>query len=118
MIEVDLECYRGDTTAWTINVSYQGLPVDLTGATLTMSAKRGFAASTYVFQRVTGNGVTHDADQVNNRGKAVVKLAPLSTSGLPPDKVVLRYDLQVITSAGDTWTVGAGQLTVKPDVTL
>lgn len=118
MSDIDIECYRGDTQAWTVVVTKDALPVDLTGATLTMTAKRSYAASTTVFTRTTGGqGVVIDADQTVNKGKAVIKLATTSTSLLPADKSTLRYDIQVITAGGDTWTVSAGQLTVKPDVT-
>lgn len=118
MIETDLECFRGDTTEWDILVAKDGIPVDLTGATVVMTAKRGFAYPTPVFQRATGGlGIVIDPDQETNPGKCTVKLAPTSTSDLAADTTSLRYDVQVTTAGGDHLTVLYGVLTVNPDVT-
>lgn len=118
MSTINISCFRGDTKTWAVTVTQDESPIDLTGATLTMSARRSFAETGYVFQRTSapGGGITIDPDQVTNRGKAVIKLATSSTSSLPPDETVLRYDIQVVTADGDQWTVASGTLTVTPDV--
>lgn len=117
MSNIDIECFRGDTKSWALTVTNDNVPVDLTGATLTMSARRSFADTTYVFQRTSaGQGITIDPDQATNTGKAIIKLASASTSALASDTVELRYDIQVVTAAGDQWTVASGTLTVNPDV--
>lgn len=119
MTIIDIDCYRGDTKKWNLTVTEDDVPVDLTGATLTMSARRSLAATTYVFQRTSSPaaGITINPDQVTNKGKAVIKLASSSTSSLPSDETVLEYDVQVVTAAGDLWTVVSGKLTVSSDVT-
>lgn len=117
-MSTDLTCIRGDTTSWTIVVSLNSAPVDLTGAKLWMTALRS-PGGTQIFQLTSpsSGGITPDPDQTTNRGKAVVKLATSSTSGLPSEPVTLVYDIQVLTAAGDIITASYGNLLVTPDVT-
>lgn len=116
----DLTCFRGDTKSWVITVSVDSVTQSLTGAKLWMTAVRGSAGGTQVFQRTSdpGGGITIDPDQITNRGKAVIKLAPTSTSSLPAYPVTLFYDVQVLFSNGDLLTVLSGDLVVSPDATL
>lgn len=117
--KTNLDCFRGDTTHFTIHVlGEDGLPLSLTGAKVWMTATRS-SRGVRVFQRTSleDGGITLDADQVANPGKAVIKLAPTSTSDLEGSIVTLYYDIQVLTSGGDLYTVQYGDLVVTPDAT-
>lgn len=118
MSNLNLSCVRGDTASWTAVVTNNNVTVDLTGAKLWMTAKRG-AGGAQVFQRTSLalGGIVIDPDQVTNKGKAVVKLDPTSTSSLASEPITLYYDIQVKTAAGDLWTVSYGDLVVTPDAT-
>lgn len=113
-----LDCFRGDTASFTIHVVVNEVPLDLTGAKVWMTATRS-ARGSRVFQRssVALGGITIDADQTTNPGKAVVKLAPTNTSDLEGTVVTLYYDVQVLTVGGDLLTVQYGDLVVTPDAT-
>ncbi len=115
-VELDLECTRGDTCSWMITFLIQDVPTDLTGADMWMTGRRG-PGGTLIFQRTIGSGVTIDPDQVTNPGKAIIKLAPTSTSGLAAEPVTLFYDIQVLID-GDIFTISKGKLLVTPDSTL
>lgn len=116
MTEINLECTRGDTAEFTLNYAKAGVPIDLTGATITMTGRRG-KGGTLVFQRTVGSGITIDADQTANRGKAVIRLAAASTSNLAAETVTLFYDIEVRTPDGDTQTPAKGDFVVTPDAT-
>lgn len=115
---VNLSTVRGDTTQWDVTVVKNLVPVDLTGAKIWMTGLRN-RSGVQVFQRTSdaSQGIVIDADQVNNRGLARIKLVPDSTSGLASELTVLYYDIQVKTATGDIWTVNYGDLTVTPDAT-
>lgn len=114
---IDLECYRGDTAEWTIAATRDGDPIDLTGATVTMTARRN-SVSPIIFQRTSapGEGITIDDDP--ETGIVVAKLRSLDTLGISNQLTELVYDVRVETASGDNWLVATGTLTVKPDVTL
>ncbi len=118
-MRTNLECVRGDMAEWTVTVTKDELPVDLTGAKLWMTALRS-VGGTQIFQRTSpATGITIDPDQESpaTRGKAVAKLATTSTSELASEIVTLYYDIQVLTAGGDLWTVSYGDLVVTPDAT-
>jgi uncharacterized protein with beta-barrel porin domain len=117
--ELDITCARGDTASWTITYAVDGNEVNLTGAKLWMTGRRNKGGAV-VFQRTStpAAGITINPDQVTYPGKAVVKLATASTSGLPSENVSLFYDIQVLTAAGDIDTIARGTLLVTPDSTL
>lgn len=117
MTKTNLECFRGDTTEWILIVTRGGAPYDLTGAKMWMSARRSLSG-TQIFQRTSPTGITIDPDQVTNKGKCIIKLAKTSTSDLSSEVVTLYYDVQVLSAAGDLWTVAYGDLVVTPDATL
>ena len=117
MAKTNLTCFRGDTTEWNIAVTRAGVAYDLTNSKLWMTARR-VPGGPVIFQRSSpSSGITIDPDQVTKRGKAVIKLAVDSTSGLDSEEVTLKYDIQVKTPT-DLWTVSYGDLIVTPDSTL
>lgn len=117
MSEVNLSCIRGDTAEWVLNVVRDEVPVDLTGCKVWMTARRN-RGGTVIFQRDSAsNGIVIDADQGANPGKADIKLAVASTSGLSSEDVTLYYDIQVKSATGDIWTVNYGKLVVSADAT-
>ncbi len=114
---MDIDCIRGDTTAWDLAVVKNGTPVDLTEAKLWMTARRNVGGD-ILFQRTSDSdmGIIIDPDQVNNRGDAIITLGQDSTSSLQAEPVILFYDIQC--KVGDNiWTVTSGSLTVSPDAT-
>jgi hypothetical protein len=110
---------RGDEPTWPV-VAYQSdgiTPYDLTSAKLYFTAKEStaYGDSRAVFQKSspsTGITVT-DA----TAGEFTVTLASTDTNSLPPKKLRLEYDLQLITSGGTILTLTRGILIVRPDVT-
>jgi len=103
---------RGDSKVFNLTISG-----DITGAKLWMSAKTGYTATGYVFQKDTallgGVVITNGPG-----GLATVTLSPSDTSSLPPTTVKLVYDVQVKSASGLVSTVQSGTLTVEPDVTI
>jgi len=106
---------RGDTKQIGVSVTRNDSPVDLTGATIWMSAKRSYPDTVYVFQIST---VTDDVEITDEEGGlATVTIPPDATSGLSSQVNTLVYDIQVRESDGTITTVGSGTITVNPDVT-
>jgi hypothetical protein len=110
-----LRCVRGDNFSFTGVVEVADAPLNLTGATITMTAKWNLMDSSNVFQLSVGNGITiSDAAA----GEITVLFPTSATSSLPPTEVTLKYDVQVITAAAKTYTVARGDLVVVPDATV
>ncbi len=109
---------RGDTLKFTAAVKLNGTPVNLTGATIWMTAKWSpsdpdnlsvFQASTTTY----GIVVTSAAD-----GLFLVAIPPNITTPLPARKVELFYDIQMKNAATEVFTVAIGNLVILPDVTI
>lgn len=115
----NLEMFRGDTKEWLVLAKRDGIAIDLTGAKVWFTARRGGAGGSIAFARTSdlGDGITIDPDQVVNRGKATVKLRVDDTAALPPERTALFYDIQV-KQGTDVWTLVAGTLYVNPDATV
>jgi hypothetical protein len=91
-----------------------GNPVDLTGAGIWFTAKASQGASTVIFQKSVGSGITvTDAAS----GAGMIELVPGDTHGLGARTVRLYFDLEV-ELAGAVYTVAAGRLVVEPDLTV
>jgi hypothetical protein len=112
-----LEIPRGDTRRFQVTVTDEaGLPVNLSGATIYFTVRKKFASSAddtdAVFQKSVGAGIT-----ITDAAAGVIALVidPADSRSLP--KIVLLYDLQVITAAGDTITPALGDVAINPDVT-
>ena len=112
MQQQQLTMYRGNTMVFDFAITLGGNPVDLTGAGLWFTAKTSPAATTVVFQKTLGGGITV-TDPASGIG--LIQLAPGDTSGLASRLVQLYFDLEV-ELAGAVSTVAAGRLVVDPDV--
>lgn len=112
---------RGDTirllvTATRPDEAGVDQPVDLTGATLTFTAKLKITDAddaVTTIQKTTGAGIEVLAA---DEGTAVVTLEPEDTEGLLV-KTTYLADVQLDESDGTRTTVASGKLIVTPDVT-
>lgn len=116
-LSVNLKMVRSDTYAFEIAVILNGAAVDLTGGVLTMTAKWDVVDldANAVFVRSTGNGGIVVTDATG--GLATVTIASANTTALPAHTVNLVYDIQLVNTLGNIYTVLNGILTVVPDVT-
>lgn len=114
-LNLQLTMVRGDTYSFNIAITQDGDPFNLTGYTLTMTAKWNVRDTGNVFQLTSPASGIIITDAVN--GLATVTVSPSNTSSLPPHVVDLRYDIQA--SSGSTiYTPIRGILRVLPDVTV
>lgn len=114
LVTQNLVMFRGDTYIFDAQVLLRGNPVNLSGGTLTMTAKWAVTKDTAIFTRDSnGDGITV-TDAAN--GNIRVTIEPENTEDLPASVCYLVYDIQ-LESGGNTYTVGYGQLKVVPDVT-
>jgi hypothetical protein len=112
-----LEIIRGTTRRYQVTVTDEaGLPVNLTGASVYFTVRKTYSTSVddadAVFQKSVGSGITI-SDAAG--GVLLIVIDPTDTRSFP--KIVLLYDLQVITAAGDIITPAIGELAILPDVT-
>lgn len=112
---MQLEMYRGDTPAWDLVVTLDGVPFNLTGATLYFTAKQGLSdADPGLFQLTNGAGitVTSAAD-----GEATIRPRRADTSSLTSD-VQAFWDVQLsIAGSAEAYTIASGTLLIRRDVT-
>ncbi len=116
MSTVNLSMVRGAGPAIDLTIKkLDGSAYDLTGCSVTMTAKRSAddPDSAAVFRKTTGGGgitVTNAAG-----GLATVQLSAADTRNVPGD-VDLAYDVTVKTGAGSVSKPIVGKLTVAADV--
>lgn len=113
----NLEMLCGDTFQFTITVTRAGSPVNLTGASLWVTAKhkKSDLDSQAVFQLTIGSGiVVTDAAG----GIAAATVVPSNTTALRGADTSLYFDVQLKESGGATTsTLVKGDLLVEADVT-
>ena len=103
----DIEMIRGDTLEFIVAIE---------GATGTVSAvafscRTNMDATSYVFQKTVGSGITSLGD-----GQYKVRVAPADTATVTPG--LYDYDLQfTVGSSSDVYTPLIGKLRIHPDVT-
>lgn len=130
---MDYGMYRGDSLI--LNILVQQLqdpmlpegasnplvPVDLTGATLWMTAKKALADTDAkaVFQIKSPTDIIIDASPASGRAKIVVPANATTSVVFPKDaaQLELYYDIQVKTQTGIVQTVASGKLVLTEDVT-
>lgn len=108
---------RGDRREFDIALTRpDGTPLDLTGLSLTFTAKRRMSDpdDDAIIQKTTAAGIVVDDDPTT--GLAVLTLEPEDTE-LLTDLRRLRWDVQVDDGAGDVRTPLRGQLSIAADVT-
>jgi hypothetical protein len=114
MQQQQLTMFRGNTMVLDFSVTLGGNPVDLTGAGMWFTAKTSPGASSVVFQKAVGSGITvTDASS----GAGMIELVSSDTHGLGARTARLYFDLEV-EIAGAVYTVAAGRLVVEPDLTV
>lgn len=106
MSPIDLFCYRGETRSWTFACMIDGDPLNLTGTTIKMTARRNHA-SPVIFEVM---GTIEDAAG----GIAKVKLLAAATLALSNQLTTLVYDIFVFAAGGDQRPVASGALEVRP----
>lgn len=109
---------RSNTYLFDITVTQNGVAVDLTGGTLTLTVRypnNGGVAGGVVF---ICNSNTPDGITITNAsaGQASVTVTAVKTQALPLRKVILVYDLNLLTSLGEIFTVLRGNWIVTPNV--
>lgn len=111
----DFTMTRGDNRTIEVAVTSDGAAVNLTGASLTFTARMDYSAPVLV----TKSSATASEITVTNAagGLAEVYLIPADTSALPHATVYPVYDVQLTQAAGTVTTVVRGKITVNPDVT-
>src|SRR5438034_3432 len=115
---VNLTITRGDTLVFTAAILQSGAAFNLTGCTVRMTAKWGFADAdgAAVFARTSpSTGIYLGTPAA---GIATVTLVPANTASLPAAIVILKWDLQVTDGSAHVYTVASGDLVVNPDVSV
>ena len=106
---------RGDTAEFDFQVNnpQTGLPVDITGATIKLAAKKALEDTTLIIDvSTTGGGITLTAP-TQGRGHVVIPAA--QTTALDNVSQDLPFDLQVAVG-GRIWTVARGRIEVLAQV--
>jgi hypothetical protein len=115
---------RGDTRQWSFTVTDAlGSAVSLASTAMTFTGKRFVSDvdASAIFQKVLAAGVASVNGLIiasSSLGFGFVQLNPIDTSGLEAAIVQLSYDIQMVDVNANKYTVAAGKLTVRPDVTL
>ncbi len=116
------EITRGDTrkiritATWPVAVPESGIaardPFSLAGSTPRFTARRKIDDAATVFAKSIGAGITVTGNV------AEITILPADTASLPiGESANLVCDLEITTAAGEVWTVWAGGIHVRPDVT-
>ena len=108
--------YRGDTAAWDFTVTEpDGTAVDLTdaeGIRFTAKHRAADADVDAVITRTVGDGVTVTS-AVNGQVRVQLEAADTSSLAAP---IALSFDLQLADAVGGIYTVAAGRLEIKADI--
>lgn len=105
---------RGETFGFTVNVTdANGLPVDLTGDTVAMVAKKNKSDASAVidFTTLSAISITDAA-----AGEITVDLEPAGSANISAP-VNLYYDIKLTKASGDVEYILNGNLEVKREVT-
>jgi hypothetical protein len=116
-----LRMKRGDTAPFrgvAVVVATVEEPMDITTATVFFTAKSDIDhpdASAIIALDSDSNGI-EITDAVN--GEFVITIAPSDTDSITvDDELVLVYDVQLVFSPSEVYTVDEGTLTIEQDVT-
>lgn len=112
-----LSITRGDTRVYSITLTdADSEPLDLTGVSVTFTAKRSQLDSDEdaIISKAVGSGIAVDDPET---GIAVLTLDPEDTEDLPARTLRLFYDVQVVDAAGVVVTPLMDVLEIQPDVT-
>lgn len=105
---------RGDRQAFLVTLTdSSGGAIDLTGLSVTFTAKRRTTDPDAVFQKTELDGIDVD---VGSGGTATVTVEPADTASLTSR--ALFWDLQIDDGEGDIRTPLSGRLRITPDITI
>lgn len=117
----DYSMYRGDSLILDLEIKQGDVPVDLTDATIWMTAKKKLSDpdGSAVFQIETPADILIDANPLLGKARVVVPAASTTALKYSQDcgTIRLHYDIQVKTVTGIIQTVAVGILSVLEDVT-
>ena len=128
---IDLPLRRDKTMIWDgvaqKRVGGVWTNISLTGATTRLTARRakGDEDPTPILSIVSGaptsaGSITHDADQVTNRGKYVLRIEAAATADpddFPDDETrYFPYEIEVTESTGEVTLIAEGTIKYAPDV--
>ena len=103
----DIEMIRGDTLEFIVVIE----GTTGTVSAISFSCRQYIDASSYIFQKTLGSGIT----SLGN-GQYKVRVAPADTATVTPG--LYDYDLQfTVSSSSDVYTPLIGKLRLHPDVT-
>lgn len=106
------EMSRGDDKRYRITVTDKitGLPVDITGCTLTMTWRKTFADTIFLQKTF------YEIDPMN--GVAEVSIDAADTASLPAgERTEFLFDVEMIDTSYLTETITKGKFIVTPDIT-
>lgn len=117
---MDFKLARGTDKTFFIDVSLDGVPLDLTGYTIKLLAKRSPADADVSawFAKSIGSGLSLEhgpGSAVNNRIRVVI--SPVNTASLPDKLTPLYFDCKVKGQDGLVHRVADGTIVVSPDIT-
>lgn len=96
--------YRGDDKDFPFTITDGGLPVTMTGAVITFTAREALDDELPLFTLTTTDmEIAIDADQVVNKGKIVVSVASGETTDLETPKTLFCDVQYVISGVVRTW---------------
>lgn len=112
-----LHMFRGDSTRImsTVKDEDTGAPLDLAPFRVTFTMKKRVSdsdAAVTVIQKDTVEGsVQTDANIVT------VFLSPSDTEDFPDAAQRMLWDIQIVSAAGDVYTIDQGDILITPDIT-
>lgn len=117
-LSLNLLMVRGDTYQFDIAVTNNGTAVDLTGMTIRFTAKRNVRDADVSAVIALSTATTGISVLSATAGTARITIPSSATTGLAAHKVELPYDIQLVDSSSNVFTVTRGVLTIVPDVTV
>jgi hypothetical protein len=109
---------RGADFGLTVTIrDANGSPVDLTGRSITFTAKRSREDAVAFIQKTVGNGITLSPQSGATLGQCVVRLVPADTTGLARYSTALHYDIWLVDAGGQQHQVESGMMIVAPSIT-
>jgi len=116
---MNFSMFRGDTSILNLAVTQDGVPVNIAGATIWMTAKRSVEDpdTKAVFQAKTPDDI-EIVDGAAGLAKITIPAGATASVILEHNQPLnLAYDVQIKTATGIVSTIDGGTVTLLPDVT-
>lgn len=114
---LNLDMYAGATFDYTLTWAEDSTPVNLTGYSARMQARRSYTESAYVFELTSSSGITLGG----SAGTIALLYSATNTATvgttLANTKTQLVYDLELVSGTGVVTRLVQGVITVWPEVT-